>query len=404
MKLKVGVMFGGESVEHEISIISAAQAMAAIDRDKYDVYPIYITKNRLFYSGEALFDMDVYKDLKTLEKKANQVTFYRKKNSVIMENINSTLFSKGTQLDVVVLVMHGTNGEDGALQGYLETLKIPYTGCDVIASAVGQDKVIMKHILQNSGLPITNWFWLYAHDFNAAKDMYVAKAKELGFPVIIKPACLGSSIGITTAHDEEEFIAAIKESGQYDRKLVVEKMVGKLKEVNASVLGNSAKQRVSVLEEVYKAEDEDILSFDKKYTAGNGKAGTKGEATKGSGASKGMASTARIIPANISNEATETITKLACATFKALGTSGVCRIDFMIDGNTNEIFVNEINSIPGSLAFYLWEKSGVNFTELMDTLISLAIDRKREQEKMIFSYDTNVLAGFNSNSFKPKKK
>lgn len=404
MKVKVGVMFGGESVEHEISIISAAQAMAAIDRDKYEVYPIYITKDRLFYSGDVLFDMDIYKDLKSLEKKATPVTFYRKGNSVYMTSVNHSLFAKETKIDVVVPVMHGTNGEDGALQGYLETLKIPYAGSDVIASAVGQDKVIMKHILQNSGLPITNWFWFYSHDFLQAKDMYINKAKELGFPVIIKPACLGSSIGITTAHNEEEFVAAVKESSQYDRKLVVERMVGKLKEVNASVLGNSTKQRVSVLEEVYKAENEDILSFDKKYTAGNGKAGTKGAPAKGSGASKGMASTARIIPANISKEDTDTITNLACATFKALGSSGVCRIDFMIDGSTNEIFVNEINSIPGSLAFYLWEKSGVNFTELMDTLIKLAIDRKREQEKMIFSYDTNVLAGFSSNSFGNKKR
>ncbi|MBR3841209.1 MAG: D-alanine--D-alanine ligase [Erysipelotrichales bacterium] len=404
MKLKVGVMFGGESVEHEISIISAAQAMAAIDRDKYEVYPIYITKDRLFYSGDVLFDMDIYKDLKALEKKATQVTFYRKGNGVVMSNINRGLFAKETNIDVAVLVMHGTNGEDGALQGYLETLKLPYSGSDVIASAVGQDKVIMKHILENSGLPLTRWFWLYSNDFTKDKDMYVEKAKDLGFPVIIKPACLGSSIGITTAHNEDEFVSAIKESSQYDRKLVVEKMVRELKEVNASVLGNATKHKVSVLEEVYKADNEDILSFDKKYTAGNGKMGAKGGNTKGSGASKGMASTARIIPANISDAATTYITQLASDTFKALGSSGVCRIDFMIDGESNDIYVNEINSIPGSLAFYLWEKSGVNFTELMDTLIKLAIDRKRDQEKMIFSYDTNVLSGFKSDSFGNKKR
>ncbi len=404
MKLKVGVMFGGESVEHEISIISAAQAMAAIDREKYEVYPIYISKDRTFYSGEILFDMDVYKNLNALAKKATQVMFYRKGNAFIMEDVNRSMFTKGIKLDVVVPVMHGTNGEDGALQGYLETLKVPYTGSDVIASAVGQDKSIMKHILENSGLPITKWFWFYSHDFMANKEEYLNKAKELGFPVIIKPACLGSSIGITIAHSEDEFYDMVKESAQYDRKLVVEKMVENLKEVNASVLGNSKDLQVSVLEEVYKASDEDILSFDKKYTGGNGKAGVKGAPSKMAGGSKGMASASRIIPANISEENTKLIKELAAKTFKALGSSGVCRIDFMMNSVSEEIYVNEINSIPGSLAFYLWDKSGIDFTALMDKLIMLAIDRKREQEKMVFSYDTNVLAGFKSNSFGNKKR
>lgn len=387
MKIKVGVMFGGESVEHEISIITAAQAMAAINREKYDVYPIYISKNRQFYCGDALLDMSIYKDFKKLEKSVPEVFFYRSKNDFIMAECKQKLFSKGTKLDVVLPIMHGTNGEDGSLQGYLETLKVPYGGSDVFASAVGQDKVLMKHILSDFNLPICPWFWLYTHDFNDARDMYVQKANELGYPVIIKPACLGSSVGIYTANNDEEFIVAIKEASMYDRKLVVEKMIKNLKEINASVLGNSSKQKVSVLEEVTKSGE--ILSYEQKYM-GNGSKGGSEDSMK----SSGMASASRIIPANISKEDEELVKQYACATFKVLGSSGVCRIDFMQDVDTGKIYVNEINSIPGSLAFYLWEKSGVSFPELMDTLIKLAIDRKRDKEKMVVSFDTNVLANF----------
>ncbi|MBR3693572.1 MAG: D-alanine--D-alanine ligase [Erysipelotrichales bacterium] len=390
MKIKVGVMFGGESVEHEISVITAAQAMAAIDREKYDVYPIYISKNRQFYSSDALLNMDTYKDLAKLEKTVPQVFFYRNKNDFMMADVTKKLFNnKEIKLDVVLPIMHGTNGEDGSLQGYLETLKVPYGGSDVYASAVGQDKVLMKHILSDYGLPITPWFWLYSYDFNQSREKYIQKAEELGYPVIIKPACLGSSIGIYTAHNEEEFIHAINESSMYDRKLVVEKMITHLKEVNASVLGNSAKQRVSVLEEVTKSGD--ILSFEQKYMGnGGGKNGSKGTPSK----SAGMASASRIIPANISAEDEALVKQYAKETFKVLGSSGVCRIDFMQDMDSGKIYVNEINSIPGSLAFYLWDKSGINFTELMDALIKLAIDRKREQEKMVVSFDSNVLTHF----------
>lgn len=387
MKIKVGVMFGGESVEHEISVITASQAMAAIDRNKYDVYPIYISKSRRFYSGNALFNMDTYKDLKKLEKTVSEVFFYRSKNDFIMADFKQKLFHKGVKLDVILPIMHGTNGEDGSLQGYLETLKVPYGGSDVFASAVGQDKVLMKHILSDFHLPICPWFWLYAHDFMEAREMYVKKANELGYPVIIKPACLGSSVGIYTANNDEEFIRAIKEASQYDRKLVVEKMIRNLKEINASVLGNATKQRVSVLEEVTK--NGEILSYEQKYMGGGSKGGCKTSMK-----SSGMASASRIIPANVSKEDEELVKQYACATFKVLGSSGVCRIDFMQDLDTGKIYVNEINSIPGSLAFYLWEKSGVSFSELMDTLIKLAIERKRDKEKMIVSFDSNVLSSF----------
>ncbi len=389
MKLTVGVMFGGESVEHEISVISAAQAMAALNQERYQVVPIYISKDRLFYSDEILLSMDSYRDLKALVKKIPQVTFYRSNQDVIMTPVKKKLFgNKEYKLDVVIPVMHGTNGEDGSLQGFLETLKVPYAGCNVIAAAVGQDKAVMKHILENSKLPVCPWTWFYQHELETKKEQILQKVHEIGYPVIVKPACLGSSVGIGSASNEEEVKRAIHDAAKFDRKIIVEKKIEALREINAAVLGNAKKQRVSVLEEVGKTDA--ILSYKDKYQGG-------------AKSSKGMASATRIIPAPISEELTSKIQSLAQETFRVLDSSGVSRIDFMLDEKTGQVYINEINTIPGSLAFYLWEKSGTDFAALMDELVHLAIDRKRQTEKMTFSYDTNILSGFQLSGAKGSK-
>ena len=165
MKINVGVMFGGESVEHEVSIISGQQAINAMDKEKYNVIPIYISKNREFYSGEKLFDMTTFQDLDKLKNECSQVNFYTENNNVYMSPIKQRLFkNEKINIDVVLPIMHGTNGEDGVLQGFLEMLKVPYSGSDVVASAIGQDKVIMKHVFANSNIPIVDWFWFYSHN------------------------------------------------------------------------------------------------------------------------------------------------------------------------------------------------------------------------------------------------
>lgn len=394
MKINVGVLFGGESVEHEVSVITAMQAMEALDKTKYEVIPIYISKQRLFFSSELLRNMETYKNLNELVMKVPQVTFIRRDQKVYLEPVKKGLFTKPiAELDVLLPIVHGTNGEDGTLQGFLEMLKIPYAGCDVMAAAVGQDKAFMKHILQNSNLPVGDWFWLYGHEFESMKQDVLEKVHNLTYPVVLKPACLGSSVGIVIAHNDEEFIAGIAETSQYDNKVVVEKMIQDLIEINCSVLGDSFSCRPSVLEQV--AKQDEILSFQDKYERSGG--------SKKTGASKGMASTARIVPAPLDEETTKKIQDLAVKTFKVLSASGVSRIDFMMDGSTKEIFVNEINTIPGSLAFYLWEKTDCNFTQLMDELVELAIKRQRRREKMIFSYDTNLLANFSLHGAKGTK-
>ncbi len=380
MKLKVGVFFGGSSVEHEVSIISAAQAMAALDREKYDVVPIYLSKNNLLFCDPKLLEIETFRDMDKLEKSLDQMALVKSGPKFFLTPIKKSLFAKPVEVDLIIPVVHGTHCEDGTVQGLFESVGIPYAGCDVIAAAVGQDKVVMKHILQNSGIPIVEWFWFYCYDFEQNTSDYLIRCKALGYPVVVKPANLGSSVGITVAQNEEEFIVAVQEASRYDVKIVVEKGITDLREINASVLGFDQDLRFSVLEEVRKSDA--ILSYENKYI-GSAK-----------GSSKGMASASRIVPAPINETQTQHIQELAIATFKALGSSGVARIDFMLDGQNDRIYVNEINTIPGSLAFYLWEATGLDFSALMDQLVKQAVDRQRMREKMIFSYETNLLANY----------
>ena len=394
MKIRVAVLFGGESVEHEVSIISASQAMNALNPEKYEVVPVYISKDRDFYSGPELRNVQTFTDMALLKKNVPLVHLVKKEGKVVVEPLKKSFFKKSEEvvIDLAIPVMHGTNGEDGSIQGLLEMLKLPYAGCDVIAAGCGQDKSVMKHILENSGLPLCPWLWIYGCDYEDNKSEIKAKVAELGYPVVLKPACLGSSVGIVIAHNEDELDAAVEEAGQYDEKIVIEQMVQNLREINCSVLGDHFECKPSVLEEVTKGAE--ILDFKDKYL-GSGK-------TKGA-KSQGMASASRIVPAPISEEMTKEIQDLAVKTFKVLGSSGVCRIDFMINGATNQVYVNEINTIPGSLAFYLWKEAGMNFTELMEALVKQAINRQRRREKRITSFDSNILSNFSASSAKGVK-
>lgn len=391
MKINVGVMFGGESVEHEVSIISGLQAIEALDKNKYNIVPIYISKSRDFYSHEMLFNIEAYQDFDSLMSKCPQVHLYKENQNVFMSPIKQKMFKNEKQaIDVIIPVMHGTNGEDGVLQGFLEMLKIPYSGSDVVASAIGQDKIIMKHVFENNNIPIVDWFWFYGHNFNE-QEKYIKKANDLGYPLVIKPANLGSSIGISIVNNDAEFIQGVHLASEYDVKIVVEKGVTDLREVNCSVLGDIYSAKCSVIEEVGKADS--ILSFDDKYISGS----------KAKGKSQGMASTQREVPANLEKALEDKVYELSLAVVQALGSSGVCRIDFLLNDKTNELYVNEINSMPGSLAYYLWEPKGVSFSDIMDNLVKQAIDRQRRKEKMTFSYDSNILSNYSANGSKGSK-
>ncbi|MCR5228846.1 MAG: D-alanine--D-alanine ligase [Solobacterium sp.] len=400
MKLNVAVFFGGETVEHEVSVISAHQAMKALDKEKYHVIPIYVSKDRKLYCSDLLQDMVNFKDLKALVSGCTQVTLVIRDGKVVIIPVKPALFGKkelGT-VDLAIPVMHGTNGEDGTIQGYLEMLKIPYAGCDLYGAAVGQDKVLMKHILSDNGIPMAEWFWVYGYEIDEHPEEVLEKVHKLEYPVILKPARTGSSVGIAIAHNDEEYMECFEDARQYDEKVITEKVIRPMREINCSVLGDSEHAEASVLEEVNHGSDDELLSFRDKYQGGS--KGAKGAKQQGS---KGMASAARIVPAPVDEKTAAQIREYALKTFRVLGAGGVCRIDFMLNSESGQVYVNEINTIPGSLAFYLWEPAGVRFSELMDRLVKQALDRERRRSRMTFSYDTNLLSTYSENSAKGAK-
>ena len=384
MKINLAVLFGGRSVEHEVSVISAVQAMASMNKEKYNIIPVYMTKKSEFYTGEKLMDINSFKDIPALLKECTECVFVRSEGKVQlvrqkMKKFGSNLIS---DIDIAFPIVHGTNVEDGALQGYLQTLDLPYVGCDVLASAVGMDKYVMKILLKEAGFPVLDCCRFAAFDLDRIEECADEVEKKFGYPVIVKPINLGSSVGISKAKDRSGLIKSMEDAFAFSDRILVEPAVVQLKEINCSVLGDSESAEASVCEEPVQASDEDILSFEQKYVGGGGK----------SGGSKGMASLKRKIPADISPEQEETIRRLAVDAFRCLGCNGVTRIDFMIDMATDKIYINEINTIPGSLAFYLWEPKGVKYPELLERMIQLALKRHRQAAKINYTFDSNILS------------
>ena len=395
MKIKVGVLFGGKTVEHEISIISAIQAMGYLDRSKYDVIPIYITKNNEFYVGEEAGKIESYTDINSLIKNSQRVIMVRDDNKVNLIKYPQKMFSKGVvdYIDIAFPVVHGTNVEDGTLQGFLKMFNIPYVGCDVLSSAVGMDKYVMKTVLKDNGIPVLDCKCYTAKQYDENEEAIIEEIENaIGYPLIVKPVNLGSSIGISKAENRTELYDSLDTAFRYATKVLVETAVQNLKEINCSVLGDYEDAEASECEEPVSSDK--ILTFAEKYIGDGSAKGAKGAkgGVKSSG-SKGMATLKRKIPADITVEQRDTIRDLAVKAFKCLGCGGVSRIDFMMDTKTGNIWLNEINTIPGSLSFYLWEPIGVKYSELLDRMISLALKRERENENITYTFDSNVLQG-----------
>ena len=402
MKIKVGVIFGGESAEHEVSIISAIQAINKMNEEKYDIIPIYITKDRQWYTGAMLKDIDSYQDLSLIKKYATNVVLVEKNNRFILQKKKGLFKREVAEIDIAFPIVHGTNVEDGVLQGYLQTIGIPFVGPNTYAGVVGQDKVFMKAIFEKEDLPLSKYVWFYDSEYKTDKDEVLKKISKLKYPLIVKPATTGSSIGISYAEDEAKLCEAIDDAINYDTKILVEEVVENLKEVNISVLGNYEHQKLSVIEEVNGHNK--FLTYEDKYIGGGktkAKFGVKSvPSCKGS---KGMLSASRKIPADLSDKLKEEVETVAKKAFKALGSSGCCRLDFLIDSKKNKVYVNEINSIPGSLAFYLWEPLGKDYTELLDDMINIGIKDYKKRSSKTYTFDTNILQGFANNSLKGGK-
>lgn len=385
MKRKVAMIFGGKSVEHEVSVISGIQAFLSMDTEKYDVIPVYMTKNNEMYVGDEIGKIESYRDIDALLAKSQRVIMVNDGKEVSLVSYPVRKFGKNIKItiDVAFPIVHGTNVEDGALQGYLKTLGIPFVGCDVTASAIGMDKFIMKEVLKGAGVPVLDAKLFTLSDYADMNTLIETVEQSLGYPVIVKPVNLGSSVGINVAKTRVEFVDAIDDAFRYATKVLVEHAITALREINCSVLGDENEAIASECEEPLHTKD--ILSYEDKYVSN----------AKGSG-SKGMASVSRKIPAELSSEKREEIRDMAVKSFKALGCNGVSRIDFMIDEETDALYFNEINTIPGSLAFYLWEPIGIPYKELLDRMITLALKRERTENSLTFTFDTNILntAGF----------
>ena len=393
--IKVGVIFGGDSVEHEVSIISALQAMENIDEEKYEIIPIYISKDRHFYTGNALRDMETYKYFDNMKKFVKEITICRKRNDIVLQKIKGFFGRDVNTIDVAFPIVHGKGVEDGSLAGYLETLGLPVVGPSVLGAALGQDKVVLKQVLEANGIKTPKYVWFYDYEYSMNKDEIIEKIEKLNYPVIVKPANLGSTIGIGVAHNQEELTKAIEEALEYEKKIDVEEMIPNLQELNCAVCGNYEYNETSLIAEM-KVKNE-LLTFEDKYLGGG-----KGKGMKmGNKMPNSMSTSEFDVPANISDEMTNKIYEISKQVFKVLNLKGVCRIDYLVNKETGEIYVNEPNTIPGSLAFYLYKPKGKDYKTLTDELIKSAIKDYKNEIRKTSSFTSNILSNYNeTNGFK----
>lgn len=388
-KIRAGVFFGGPSVEHEVSVITAMQAIQAMDPQRYEVIPVYTTKNGELYTGAHLAQLESYRNIPEALKQAQKVVLQKEGKDVVLMLAKQKRFGSSivTALDVALPIYHGTGGEDGVMQAHFERLGLPYTGPDVTSSAIGMDKWASKAMFKLHGVPCVEGVKVtQSQYFTDPEATAQTIEKAVGYPAIIKPYNLGSSVGIHKCRDRASLLEGLEDAFLYSQAVLAERAVQNLREINCAVLGDAEEARASVCEEPLNATD--ILTYADKYQSG-GKAGKTG--AKSGGGSKGMQSLARVVPADLSPEMTEKVQQLAIDAFRAIGACGCSRIDFLLDNQTGELFANEINTIPGSLAFYLWEKSGLTFTQLMDEMIRLALKRQRQQSLLHRSFETNLL-------------
>ena len=384
MKIRVGVIFGGRSVEHEVSVISALQAVQNLDISKYEPVPVYLTKDNDLYTGGNTGNIEAYKDIPALLRGAQRVVPVKEKGRFLLVPYPHKAFEmKPVELDVMLPVVHGTNAEDGALMGFLKTWGIPFAGCDVTAAAVGMDKYIMKTVFMDNDIPVLPCRRYTTKDYKDIETLIKDIEDGLGYPVIVKPVNSGSSVGISVAHDKEGLIRSLDNAYTFANVILVEHAIMELQEINCSVVGDLDEAEASLCEEPHHTDE--ILSYEDKYMSG-------GKSSKTGGGSKGMASVQRTIPAPIPDEMTKRIQSLAVRAFQCLGCNGVVRFDFMIDRSDGSLYLNEINTIPGSLSFYLWEPTGLPYSRLLERLIDLAIKRRRDEDRVTFSFETNILS------------
>ncbi len=394
---RIGVVFGGVSVEHEVSVITGVQAALALDPDRYEAVPVYIAKDGIWYTGKHLLDIQTFIKPDAARQSAVTVEPRRADGGGLLLAERSASWwrrPRSQHLDAVLLALHGAEGENGSIQGLMEVLNVPYSGSGVTGSALGMDKDLCKKICRDQNIPVVPSITLRETDWVGSEEAQLERiVVDLGFPVIVKPARLGSSVGISKADNREALGDAIEEAMRYDEKVLVEKAVMPLREINCAVLGSPGEATTSALEEPVRSAGAQLLTFHEKYERGGGKQ-AKGAKASGSTSTDaaGMASMERRVPADLPPDLTEHVKDLALRIFKVLECAGIARIDFLLEESVGKVYFNEINTIPGSLSFYLFKPVGMSQQELMTRLVEVAFDRHRAKNQRIRSYDTNLLA------------
>ena len=385
MKKQVGVIFGSRSCEREVSIISAVQLMRHADQEKYDIIPVYIDESGNWYTGDALKDIGSFKPFNPDKKGITKVfpDLSSGSGALLTHARGTGLFSKdrieiAARIDVYIIVMHGLHGEDGTIQGLLELANVPYTSTGVAGSALGMDKIMMKQFFRGADLPVLPGIGVTRTRYlSEPKSVFEEVEKELGYPVFVKPANLGSSIGVSRADDRESLEESLELAFEYDRRVLIEAGLDKPIELNCSVLGYDEEIEASPIE--MPINQDEFLDFKDKYLA--------------SGGSKGMASLHRVLPAPIENELRDEIQEMSRKIFRMLDCKGVVRIDYMFDKNAGKLYITEINTIPGSLAFYLWENAGVAYTRLIDRMVGYAEKAHGDKNRANYAYTSDILKG-----------
>ncbi len=371
----VAVIFGGRSVEHDVSIVTGNQIMQAFDPERYEVLPVYISRDGRWFTGDALRDLSNY---------TNEITSYKGIESVILSPathhhgliINPVVgrFQKNSiqRLDVVFPAIHGSHGEDGTLQGLFELADVPFVGCGVAASAIANDKAFTKSILRQANIPVVPDVLFTRADWLDDPDAVITRIQDtLTYPVFVKPATLGSSIGVGRVQDEHLLRTSIEIAVRFDRRILVESAVTDCVEINCAVMGSGSTLQTSVLEQPVSWEQ--FLTYEEKYMRGN----------------QGMKSAERLIPAPLPAAQTALIQQYAADAFRAIDGRGTARIDFLV--RENEIYLNEINTLPGSLAFYLWRETGMPAGEVVDQLVRLAQDAYADKRRSTYDYQTDLI-------------
>lgn len=384
MKLKVGVIFGGNSLEHELSIISALQAMDNIDTDKYEVVPIYITKDLTWYSSGCLRFIDSFNNFNLIERYATKVNLINKKGRFILQT-QGLIKRELTELHLVIPIMHGHGTEDGTIQGYLQMVGIPYISNNIYSSVICQDKVFTKQLLEHNELPTVKYVWFFDNEYKKNKEELFKKIDKLDYPIIVKPATLGSSIGIVTVKRKEELDTAINEVLKYDRKIIVEELIEEVLEYNISILKTNEKLYISSIEEI--KTNLEYRNYVDKYNLENHQNGN----------------IVRTLPAKISDKMSDEIISLANKTINFLNNTGLSTIDFLYDTKKKKLYIDEINSIPTCYSHHLWEESNISYKELFNILIEDAIKNFNKSNEMVISMNMDILKDLKNSDIKEYK-